>query len=257
MTLNPTKLWLPIGSVTAAAGAMLIAGIITSSPKPTAAGAITARAILRMVTPELHDVDRELRRVGLTPEALAAVGLDATATTALANRAVTHLDVTNYTSLRQAMTAHGSAKAEMQRLQRAFRAGTPGEATQQDLDDAIAREASTRATMEARQGDLYNAATDGLGGNILADLADISSENDLRYPEYYKVADRTHAEAIALRDALNGVRIDAKLGQDPLDHHQTIIGDELAKIDVAAAKTSFDTNLGAIITAWQLVLDPA
>ncbi|UYV13453.1 MAG: hypothetical protein NCW75_04010 [Phycisphaera sp.] len=257
MTINPTKLWLPVGSVTAAAGAMLIAGFISSTPKPTAAGAFTARAILQMVTPELHDVDRELRRVGITPEALAVVGVDAVGTTGITTKAVTHLDVTNYTSLRQAMAAHGSAKAEMQRLQRAFRAGTPGEATQQHLDDAIALEASTRATMEARQGDLFDAATDGLGGNILADLADIKSERDLRYPEYYKVADRTHAQAIALRDALNGVRIDAKLGQDPLDHHQTIISDELAKIDVAAAKTSFDTNLDAIVTAWQLVLDPA
>ncbi len=251
-----SALWLPVGSVTAAAGALLIAGIVASTPKPTAAGGFSARAIMELATPEPQDVDRELRRVGITPEALAAAGLTAVDATALTTRAVTHLDVTNYTSLRLAMEAHGNAKAEMQRLERLFRAGTPGDAIQRDLDDAVALEASTRATLEARQQDLFNAATSGLESSVLADIADIDSERDIRYPTYYKVADRTHAEAMALRDALNGVRIDTELGAEPSDHHRGIIDDELAKVDVAAAKANTDTNLDAILAAWKLVLDP-
>lgn len=254
---RPRTLWLPVGSVTDAAGALLVAGIVASTPKPTAAGAFSARAIMELATPEPQDVDRELRRVGITPEALAAAGLTAADATALTTRAVTHLDATNYTSLRQAMQAHGNAKAEMQRLERLFRAGTPGDAIQQDLDDAVALEASTRTTLEARQQDLFNAATSGLATGVLTDLADIDSERDLRYPTYYKVADRTHAQAIALREALNGVRIDTELGHTPSTHQQGVIDDELAKTDVADAKTNTDTNLQAIITAWKLVLEPA
>jgi len=254
MIIKHNNFWLPVGSVTAAAGALLIAGIISSTPKPTAAGAVTAGTILHILTPELHDIDRELRRVGIDPECLAAAGFDAGDTAALLNRAVAHLDITNYTSLRQAMDAHGAAKAEVRRLQRDFRAGTPGEATQRDLDTAIALEASTQARLEARQDDLFDAATEGLSGETIAIIGRIKDQGDLTYPDYYKVTDRTHAQAIALRDALSGVRIETKLGQTPSDHHQAVIAAQLADPAIATAKTSSDTYLDAIITAWEAVL---
>ncbi|MFI4915109.1 MAG: hypothetical protein ACIAS6_01205 [Phycisphaerales bacterium JB060] len=256
MIAKPSKLWLPISSVTIAAGALLVAGLVASMPKTSAAGALTAKAIAEMLEPELHDVDRELRVVGLRPEALAAAGLTAAETTALTTRAVAHLDGPTYTSLQQAAEAHSLAKARMKRLQRAFRAGTQGEATRQDLDDAIAAEAAARATLEAHRDDLYDAATDGVSGEALTRLARIQAEADLPYAAYLKVADRTHAQRIALRDALNGVRIDTKLGQEPSAHHQAVIDAQMADPVIAAAKTSSDTHLDSIIDAWKLVLDP-
>lgn len=249
MTLNPHKLWLPIGTVTLAGGAMLLAGLVTAPPKTNAA-VLPLGAITEMLAPELHDAERELRRVGLDPESLAAAGLSAHDASALANRAVAHLDVATYSTLLQAIEIHGSAQDEMQHLQRLFRAGTPGSATQTDLDNAIAAEASARATMEARQQDLYDAATLGLSATPLARLDAIGDEDNLAYPDYFKVVGRTHAQGIALRDALNAVRIDTKLGQDPSDHHQAIIDAQLADTTIAAAKTAYDTNITAIHTAW-------
>ena len=254
MTIHHPKLWLPLGAATIAGGALLLTGLVTMPRHSTAA---TFPLKILMVTPEPHDVDRELRRVGLHPHALAAAGLDAPATTALANRAVTHLNTASYTSLRQAMAAHGTAKATLKDLRRKFRAGTQGSASQADLDAAIAAEAAARATLEARQSSLYNAAVAGLDPTARARLNAIQAEADLAYPEYFKVVDRTQAQAIALRDALNGVRIDTKLGHDPSAHHQAVIDAALADPTIAAAKAASDTHLDAVIAAWDGVLDPA
>ena len=254
MTIHRTKLWLPLGTATLAGGALLLAGLVASPPKSSAAGFPLGVVV---VAPELHDVDRELRRVGLDPACLAAAGADATATTALANRAVAHLDATTYAALQQAIDAHASAEANLDRLRRAFRAGTQGDATQTDLDNAIAAEASARTTMQARQQDLYDAATNGLGNTPLARLGAIKAEDAMAYPDYFKVVARTHAQGIALRDAINGVRIDTKLGHTPSDHHQAIIGAQLADPTIATAKTAYEANLQAITNAWNAVLDPA
>lgn len=248
MTIDPHKLWLPIGTATLAGGALMLAGLVASPPKTNAA--MLPLGALLMAAPEPHDAERELRRVGLDPESLAAAGLNAADTTALASRAVAHLDASTYTSLSQATQAHGTALAEMQRLQRLFRAGTPGSATKTDLDNAVAAEASARATMEARQQDLYNAATLGLEATPLARLGAIGKEHNMAYPDYFKVIERTHAQGIALRDAINGVRIDAKLGQPTSDHHQAIIDAQLANSTIATAKTAYDTNLNNIKNAW-------
>lgn len=249
MSITPAKILVPLGSVTAAAAALLIAGMVASTPKPSEA-AMSAGAIARMLEPQPRDVDRELRRVGIDPEALAASGVDAAATTSLANRALNHLGPARYSELRQAMEAHGQAKAKLDELQRAFRAGTPGDATRSDLDAAIAAEASTLVTLDARQADLYDAATEGLSREVLARLAAIEAQADLAYPEYFKVADRSHAQAIALRDALNGVRIDTKLGQEPSGHHRAVIDAQLADPSIAAAKATSEANLAAIRAAW-------
>jgi len=256
MTITRAKLWASMGSVTLAGGALLLAGLVSAASTSSAAS-FPLSALAEALPPELHDVDRELRRVGLDPQSLAAAGLSAADTTALATRAITHLDAATYASLRQAMAAHGSAKAEMQRLQRLFRAGTPGDATQADLDAAVALEASTRATMEARQQDLYDAATLGLGATALARLSAIGDEDQLSYPDYFKVVNRTHAQGIALRNALNGVRIDNDLGQEPSDHHQAIIDAQLADPAINAAKAAYDANLQDIKNAWDGVFGPA
>ena len=253
MSTTHAKILLPVGSVTLAAGALLIAGMVASTPKPTAAAALSAKAIAHMLEPELHDIERELRRVGLDPEALAAAGLDATATTALANRAVAHLDGATYTSLQQAIDTHGTAKAARQDHQRKFQAGMHENATQNDLNSAVAAEASTRTTLQARQADLYDAATQGLSSDVLARLAAIRAQEDFTYPDYFKVANRSHAQAIALRDAINGVRIDTTLERTPADHHQSVIDAQLANPNIAAAKATSQGNLQAVQDAWEAV----
>lgn len=240
--------WLPVGSVTLAAGALLIAGLVTAMPKAPAAAAFPLSVIL--VMPEGHDVDRELRHLGLNPSVLAAAGLDATMCTRLAARAIEHCDAATYAGLRQAHTAHAAAKAHLQKLQRAFRAGTQGEATQQDLDNALAAEADARAALEQKQQALYQAALEGLDARTIARIDSIRNQQGLNYPDYFKVAERTHAQGIALRDAINGVRIDTRLGQEPSDHQQAIIDAQLANPDIAAAKARSETTLQAVQNAW-------
>lgn len=241
--------WLPLGSVTLAAGALLIAGLVTAMPKTPAAAALPLSAIL--VEPEGHDIDRELRHLGLNPSVLVAAGLDATMCASLAARATDHCDAVTYAGLRQAHTAHAVAKAHLQRLQRAFRAGTKSEATQQDLDNAIAAEADARAAIEQKQQALYQAVLEGLDARTIARIESIRSQQGLNYPDYFKVAERTHAQGIALRDAINGVRIDTKLGQEPSDHQQAIIDAQLANPDIAAAKDRYTANLDAVEAAWE------
>jgi len=244
-------LLLPIGGATAAAGALLIAGLVASPP--TAPGARAAAT--GQFQPEPHDLDRELRRCGLSPEALACAGLTAADAAALVERAQSHLDADGHTALANAIESHTTAASHRDRLERLFRAGTPGGYTQDDLHAARADADATRAAMDEKITDLFDAACHSLDAGVVAKIASINAQKDIAYPDYYKVVQRTHAQAVALRNARNAVRIDTELGLEPKAHDQAVINAELARPEIAAAKLAYETNLDTITLAWQNAIE--
>lgn len=192
-----------------------------------------------------------LYRVGLQPENLAAAGVSAT----LADDVVAGVKVwlaQNPAGLPQTDERYFQAVTSRDALVRKVRSGLASTQEIVEGQDASgefdAAEGARKQVLEA----LFTAGTVVLSTDQVAALSRIRvNQAAWNVPLQYLVVDRTQEEWVHVRAALANERISAKDGEDPDAEDQSYLAEVRADSAVAAAKTSLDTNLGAVKSAWE------
>lgn len=195
------------------------------------------------------DAGAALRRLELTPTTFAAVGASTAETTEAVDDMSSWLD-SNVGEIAAADAAVASTKQAWSAMRAKIRSG---QASQQEIDSLASLESAKNAAESARSG-LFSSA-------VAATLADLSEDQRAlaanvrenchwRLPTHFLVTDRSEADWVALRDALDQQRIAAKYGEETSSAALAVISAALVDEDVAAAKVSLDSSLGSIQTAW-------
>ena len=197
-----------------------------------------------------------LLRVGLSPEACCAAGLDAIQVDTLVDNARDHLD-TNIAALRLADEDYITAKANHDQLKRLVQSGkaTPEQLT--EFQAAATTLATKTSTRESALSSLYAAAIDGLAGTLTTKLGNCQDAIVwAACPVQYRVESRSEADWVALRDALADIRISNELGESPAQASIDTVNTADADPDVSAAATALSLNLTAITNAWNDAVYP-
>ena len=198
-----------------------------------------------------------LMRVGLTPEACCAAGLDATQTAKLVDNARDHLN-TNIAALRLADEEYMTAKANHDQLKRLVQSGKATDEQITEFQTAAATLATKTTARDSALSSLYAAAVDGLEGAITTKLGNCK---DSRHwdacPVQYRVESRSEADWVALRDALANIRIANELDESPAQESTDTVNNADADPDVSAAATALSLNLNTITNAWNDAVYPA
>lgn len=190
-----------------------------------------------------------LARVGISPESMAAAGLTSAEATALVGAIKNHL-VTNSSVLASGDAALDVAKKSADALARLVRTGlgTPADIAacaqaQQTLEAAhVARAAALDA--------MFVAGVQGLPAAKRTVLGNIRANGVWSLPAEYRVANRTEAQWIALRDAWAAKRTTVAIGGTLDPTSAAILATVDAEAAVSAAKASVQTSLGTIASAW-------
>ena len=183
----------------AAASALLYAGshstISTSTAKSSKMPLVSRR---RDANPE-----QLLRDAGLTPDAIAAAGVSAQATTTLVGAAREHI-TQHGTDQADAMTAWKTAQQQLSSLQAVAqsRQATPEQLS--SLETARQAVVSTTATLDLARAALFSAATAGLTEAQRTALANVRAARaaGVELPLPFVVTFRDEARQVAIRDAL-------------------------------------------------------
>jgi hypothetical protein len=192
-----------------------------------------------------------LFRAGLQPESLAAAGVSAESTTTLVGNVKTWL-AQNASMLSAADTRLGSAVPAKEALWRKVQSGLGSHDDVTSLDAAVTEFNAALAGQASTVSAMFDAGTASLSSQTKATLAlERTSQLAWGLPMQYLVKDRSQADWVALRDALDNERVSAKLGEDPDQAMQALLATVRADSAIATAKTSLDTKLGAVTAAWE------
>lgn len=196
------------------------------------------------------DIESALRRVGITPESLAAAGVCGPA----AAQAVTGVEeylVDGFAGLRAAESAYASARQDLERLERLVVAGNSSQEDRSALAAARTAFATAVASRDAAHRGVFEAATAHLEPERLAALQTIRSNAAAwDQPVQYLAVSRGEAQRVELREALAAVRIAGEQGATPDQDAVNVVNTWNGDPAVAAAVTSLSTNLPAVTQAW-------
>jgi hypothetical protein len=186
---------------------------------------------------------------GLDPASLTAAGVTAQEIPSVLSDAREYLDE-HMGTLR---SAESSATAQAQIITRITRAVQAGTASQEDVT-ALAAAKSDYATASAQRESIFaalrTAALEGVNEAKRTGVATLTAARDSELPIQYRMADRSTAESVALRDALANVRIANKLGTEPDSESAVIVNTANAHPAVAAA-TARMSGVDAVAVAWK------
>jgi hypothetical protein len=256
---GPRRGWRAGAVLNLALGAAALSGIvIMASVSATKAlrevnGLTTSPAPLVNMAPTPQQIELELLRVGLNPKTLACAGCIQADVSTLVSKAQAHL-ATGYEGLSQAQSEYEQAKFERDRLQRVVRAGTASQEQIQQLAAAETTLATKSAALDTARAGLFDAATESLESGCLATVEIIRGQDRWSFPSHFKAASRSHADAIALRNALANIRINPEYGLDVDPAAQTLVEDELEKPAVATAKAAYDARYAGLKSQWETSL---
>jgi hypothetical protein len=201
-----------------------------------------------MTNPEL---ELTLRAGGIDPEALAAVGVDAGATTALVARAREYL-TSDIASFRAAQAQLAAARTSVDTLTRSVQSGLGGE--QGPASRAQAVVTLTDATT-AQQAVLTAIKTAALGNALnesqAARLGTISANRAWHVPVQYRSrAGATEAEWVNLRSAYLDARAAQHDGGSASEASAQVLAAWDADPAVSAARSNIDSLLPGVKAAW-------
>jgi hypothetical protein len=192
-----------------------------------------------------------LLSAGLDPAALTAAGVTSQELPGVLSDARDYL-TEHIADLRAAASSAASNSHTADRLTRAAQAGV---ASQDDLAQLATAQANA-ATASGQRATILGA----LRAAAIADLSEAkrsailtlagAGAGDRVLPIQYRLASRTEAETVALRDALANVRIAAKLGSEADGESTSLVNAANANQDTAAAAARL-SGLPAITTAWE------
>lgn len=173
-------------------------------------------------------------RAGLTPQALAAAGVDDENVSGIVGRFRSYL-ADHIADLR---TADSQCAADVTQIQVARRAGGMGHAS--PVEAPSPTQAAT--AINARRA-LLNAALDaamtGIGSEQKARLVSIRANKQWEVPIEYKVASRTESEWVALRNALARKRQNAEAPAPAADSEAAVMAARSALSELSAIKTAY------------------
>jgi hypothetical protein len=192
-----------------------------------------------------------LYRAGLQPENLTAAGVSAESTTTLVGNVKAWL-AQNASTLSSADSRLGSAVPAKESLWRKVQSGLGSHDDVASLDAAVTEYNAALAGQASTVSSMFDAGTASLSSDTKATLVlERTSQLAWGLPLQYLVKDRSEADWVALRDALDNERVSAKLGEDPDPADQALLATVRADPAIAAAKTNLDTKLGAVTAAWE------
>lgn len=193
-----------------------------------------------------RDLVHGLGAAGLTPEALAAAGVDHESATAVVAAAASYLGHSP-NALGSAVTHLGAASAEVDRLERLVRRGAAIEsaavtAAREDRDDA-------QGTLDALLAGLRASAMSPLAAGERAALNAIRPNLDRDVPVEYMLAERSEADWTNLRDALAN-ESQAQSGVTEVDHDCSSLLESARDEGVADAQANLAAHLETVKAAY-------
>ena len=208
-------------------------------------------AVLAATTPTPPPPDYKvlLLRSGLSPEALAAAGVQPGQIAGTVQSAVGAVSLAP-DGLRLADAAYATARANTDRLKRKIQAGKAEEGDVQAYQTAKASLATATTQRETILTQVFDAATASLGESRRQTLLNIRANKSWSLPTEFLVVNRSQEEWVQLRDFLANERIAPKVGEEPDPTAQAALAQWRANVSVAAAKTGLDTHLATIRTGW-------
>lgn len=188
-----------------------------------------------------------LLRTGLSAETLCAAGITSVQVPALIGAFEGQYNAVTLAGLDQ---AYVQAKGTRDELVRKVRSGL---GTSSDVTALAQAETDFTSAKNAREG-----YVNGLRGTALATVSaaqaaivqTIQANNSWGFPAQYLVKNRSEANWVALRDALDTKRIASQYGEPYPLEAQTFLAGVDAEPEIAAAKVLLDTNLASVQTAW-------
>ena len=192
-----------------------------------------------------------LVRVGLGADVLAASGIIQGQVSSLVAALEGQYNPATLASLDDAFI---QAKQDHDRLRRKV---TSGLGTQQDVAALRSAETALGNATSARDSRLA-ALRDAALATVAADKATLvrriqTNRAAWSLPVQYSVKDRTEAQWVALRDAVDMKRASERDAEELLaEEHQSLLASVDAESEIAAAKVALDTNLASVQTAWNI-----
>ena len=186
-------------------------------------------------------------RSGLSPEALTAVGVTVLQVDGIV-AAFQSAVAGNPQLLPTAEAAYAAAKTESDRLRRLIESGQSSEVA--EYQSQMQALATAMADRQAALDFFTSSAVAGLTQTQRADLATLQGNRNWEMPIEFKIVDRTEAEWVALRKALDNEKVCAKYGTTPSVSQQALLATLRANQKVAAAKVNLETNGSAVKASW-------
>lgn len=190
-----------------------------------------------------------LMSCGLTAESLAAAGVSPERAAAVVGAAREHL-APGIQALRDAHEAVQNAGRALGDLQTAVRQGTAGDDPEGRLSEARARIDAAIAARAAIWSGIFDAAAIDIAPEQRQVIQAIHANSAWKLPAQYLVSDREEQAWVGLRDALDNIRVAARLGEAPRDDAVRLIQETDAQTAVAQALVNLG-NRPAVTVAWE------
>jgi hypothetical protein len=234
-----------------ALGGLIWAGLATVPSLTTVRKGLRAP---RPDPPTRIEVEVALERIGLTLKSVAAAGLNAAQVTAVVGEAATSLRG-NIQALRDADTAAGQARAEVDRLTRLIQAGL---STEQDRaayataqNNLTAAKAQAQAVLDAAS----TAAMTNFSPELRAALDTLDANKVWDLPIQYRAVSRSQADWVNLRDALANQRLSAAWHEEPDPAAAQILATANSTPAVSNAASNL-ANIPELQSAWINAVGP-
>jgi hypothetical protein len=230
-------------------GASLIALALALVALPFGVGAAWFALRAAPATGPVTELRTALLRCGLGAEALAAAGCTAQETSALVD-AFSEAMASQPSALEQKDAAYASARVTKEELERKVATGlaTPEQIT------ALGTAKSTLASAESARAQLLNGFFEGATAHLsaakIATLSMLRANAAHELPIEFLVKERSQAEWLAIRKALNNERICAKYGDPPDAAKQAALATWKSDATVSAAKSACTSGLASVQDAW-------
>ena len=216
-------------------------------PRPPIPAATMLRLSLPPTTPA--DFPATLIRAGLDPKALAAAGVASGTVSAVLSNAASQIN-SDPTALSSADDALASARTSVDHLTSLIQSG---HGTQDDITALATAQSSLATATSQRQTALdaiFNAAVANLSDAQKTALSKIRANRPWDVAIEFLVVDRTESQWVQVRDALANERIAVSLPDSLNQTAQSNLATWRSDTGVASAKSSLDSNLSAVTTAW-------
>ena len=228
----------------AAVVAVAIAGVATAT-----VASLPKSAAIKIKKPEPAPLiaSHYLDVLGLSPDALAAAGLNAEMAAQIKENLQAHL-TGNGAGLAAAIDAWGAAHRDADLAHRAV------QSSKGTVENMTAKQAALASALSAKNSAL-NAATaaalDQFDANIVTTLARIKANRPYNVPVQYLLVDRTDEQWRQLRDALSHRKTREHLGREMDADAVTIIANADAQPATVAAAAAVSENLTGIQQAME------
>jgi hypothetical protein len=233
-----------------ALGVIATTAVLVMAPAPRES--VAAAAV--MVSPEPEELGAILTRVGLGPEALAAVGVRGQGVPGVVGSARTALSGDGrLASLNAADDAYRADCERVSRLRRLVQSGKGDANTPDELGNARAAQAASRQALDAQLDAVFQASTAGLTGGQIATLRTLKDREDLAAPLPMRLTDRNPSEWPGIRDAFN--HTEQFEVSDPDYSHAA--GQLVTSVRAESPVSIADTNLGLYLAEVQNAFDQA